>query len=141
MTTTADGAPPAPGTVADARGGLVRLFLTALVPQATDVALTGWQAHTVATALRLAAADTTTWQACRSCQAPIVWGSTANAKRSMPLDPGDHPGGNLVAWWHDDRLWVRGRKPDEQPDAAKGEHLVVSHFATCPQADQHRKTR
>jgi len=127
----------APGTVADTDGGLVRLFLSALGVQGADAALTAWQAYTVATALRLAAGEAGTWDTCRSCQAPMVWGSTANAKRSMPLDPGDHPAGNLIAWWHDDRLWVRGRRPGEQP--GEGQHLVVSHFATCPYADRHRR--
>jgi len=126
----------APGTVADSDGGLVRLYLSALGIDGADRALTAWQAYTVATALRLVAARAATWIPCTSCGAPMVFGST-RAKRSMPLDPGDHPNGNLIAWWHDDRLWVRGRKPGEQP--AGHEHLVVSHYATCPNADSHRR--
>lgn len=52
---------------------------------------------------------------CRSCQAPIVWVKTA-AGKSMPVDAGSVTVGDLVydPTWH------------------------VSHFATCPNAKQHR---
>lgn len=64
---------------------------------------------------------------CKTCQREIVWGMTENNKR-VPLDPPvtmfishDGPG--------DDRhLYV------------KMVPAHVSHFATCPQADQHRRT-
>jgi hypothetical protein len=60
---------------------------------------------------------------CRTCSAVIVWGITENGKR-VPLDPLEKryifPGdGDLVVM--------------------VDTHL--SHFATCPQADQHRKEK
>lgn len=55
---------------------------------------------------------------CRSCEAPIVWLKTATGK-AMPVDASSvQPG---------DTLFVPG--------------LHVSHFATCPDAKEHRKPR
>jgi hypothetical protein len=48
---------------------------------------------------------------CRSCGHDIEWVTTEATGRPMPLDPG----------------------PDRE--------RRVSHFATCPQADQHRRGR
>ena len=58
---------------------------------------------------------------CRSCGAPIVWGITKAGKK-VPLDPPEkryamHPlynGLEIVETW-------------------------LSHFASCPNADQHRR--
>ena len=60
---------------------------------------------------------------CRTCHREIVWGMTENNKR-VPLDPPEKrfvfPGdGDLVVMLP----------------------THVSHFATCPQADQHRKEK
>jgi len=57
---------------------------------------------------------------CRSCGAPIVWFRTASGKR-MPVD-------------------ATSCKPT---DAAHQLDLKrhVSHFATCPYAEQHRKSK
>ena len=59
---------------------------------------------------------------CKSCGAPIVWGVTGNDK-NVPLDP-----------------------PEKRYVFVPGRGLLVelvetwlSHFATCPNADQHRK--
>lgn len=62
---------------------------------------------------------------CRSCQSEIVW-ATSQKGKAMPLDPKvvtvvetvDGPDGREVV------RMVRGR---------------VSHFATCPNANEHRK--
>ena len=57
---------------------------------------------------------------CRSCDQPIYWITTERG-RSMPVDC----------------------EADEQchaPNAAE-EGLGISHFATCPFADQHRRPR
>ena len=65
---------------------------------------------------------------CSSCGAPIVWGTTKAGKK-VPLDPPE------------DRY---ARQPNT---SVLGEPLVViretwlSHFATCPNADQHRRGR
>lgn len=63
---------------------------------------------------------------CRSCGAPIEWAVTTKGKR-IPLDPGTFPDGNI--------------------DLVDGVALVYmatggrrSHFASCPNSAQHRKT-
>lgn len=56
---------------------------------------------------------------CTSCKAPIVWVRTANG-RSMPCDP------EVLAVVTDTGEIARGRQ---------------SHFASCPNADRHRRPR
>ena len=62
-------------------------------------------------------------QLCKSCGAPIVWGRT-EAGKYMPLDEKE------VMYWKLDNF---GRLSTD-----KGR---TSHFATCPQANRHRKPR
>lgn len=70
--------------------------------------------------------------ACRSCGAPIIWAITENGKR-MPLDaePAERPTGVFRLEPSGDDLIAR--RPIEQ--------VYISHFATCPNADQHRKPK
>lgn len=56
---------------------------------------------------------------CRSCEAPIVWVQTQNGK-NMPVDAHTYDNG--------DGLIFNSEKH-------------TSHFATCPNADKHRKKR
>ena len=59
---------------------------------------------------------------CKSCQAPIYWVKMAGSGKAMPVDRGA-----------DSRVLVeRGE--------ARVVTCYVSHFATCPQARQHRKS-
>jgi hypothetical protein len=72
--------------------------------------------------------------ACRSCGAPIRWALTTNGRR-IPLDPDPVEGGNLA-------LADQGTTPiayyvDPEDEPVPGP-LYVSHFATCPNAAQHR---
>lgn len=55
---------------------------------------------------------------CRSCNARIIWFKTASG-RNMPVDEGT----------------VR------QDDSILDLKVHISHFATCPNRDQHRKAR
>lgn len=61
---------------------------------------------------------------CKTCGAEIVWGVTINDKR-VPLDPPEkrfvHIGDTLGA------------------PLVQVQDTWLSHFATCPQADEHRK--
>jgi len=82
---------------------------------------------------------------CRSCEWPIIWTETTNGKR-MPVDA------DPVVTARGFRLEGHGgRDLDECDDhetpiarfvtaPAAGEKLYVSHFSTCPDADQHRRT-
>jgi hypothetical protein len=68
---------------------------------------------------------------CRSCNAVIEWHKTP-AGKNIPLDPDPHPQGNLT---FDDALRVVYMRPGSKPK------MYRSHFATCPNAAQHRKPR
>lgn len=61
---------------------------------------------------------------CSSCQADIIWIVTEMGKK-MPVDAKIVLGFILV----------------DEPGVTRGltEKVHVSHFATCPNADQHRK--
>ncbi|MHB8867457.1 MAG: hypothetical protein ACYC6T_08120 [Thermoleophilia bacterium] len=78
---------------------------------------------------------------CKSCGVEILWVVTKSGKR-MPLDAEPHPAGNIVI---DDVL------PPHTPTAhvldghalglawAAKVPVRFSHFATCPEAAQHRR--
>lgn len=70
---------------------------------------------------------------CASCKAPIRWAPTRNGYL-IPLDPDPVAGGNL-------RLDDQGRALIVPKDRRDGASLYVSHFATCPYADQHRRRK
>lgn len=78
-------------------------------------------------------------QRCRSCQAPIVWAKTTPGDRSIPLDANDDgtamvvDNGNLVLVDDPERTVVRYVKA--------GEGRYQTHFASCPQAAEHRRNR
>lgn len=61
---------------------------------------------------------------CASCRAPVRWISTASGA-AMPIDP-------------EPRKMIVLRPGTEIGDVVDA---FVSHFATCPNASQHRKPR
>lgn len=73
---------------------------------------------------------------CRSCEAEIEWAFTENDKR-IPLDvPARMGEGNLEVVSR--RASEHGMTPIVRTvPAATGDR--VSHFATCPEAEQHRR--
>jgi hypothetical protein len=73
---------------------------------------------------------------CRSCGAEIWWAITPK-KRRMPLDPpGAHPEPNVDVWVSPDGILRTGVPDDGRPITP-----TTSHFATCPDADKHRRGR
>ena len=73
---------------------------------------------------------------CRSCSAPIRWARTEHGKR-IPLDAepyaGDDPRGLFV-------LREGGELALAVPAGAlEDEPRYRSHFATCPNAEEHRR--
>ena len=70
---------------------------------------------------------------CRSCGAPIVWAKTSRGL-SMPLDAAPVVDGNVAIRDGVAVVVDPGGLFDERP----GEVRYVAHFATCPQAAQHR---
>ena len=74
---------------------------------------------------------------CRSCSAPIVWAITQEGRR-MPLDAEPAREGNVLLYPDGT---CRALRADEVIGGAIGEHLHRSHFATCPEAAEHRRRR
>lgn len=68
---------------------------------------------------------------CKSCKQPIQWVVTQFDKK-LPIDPEPHPNGNIM-------LKNDGAAVVVTPDYPGTKYL--SHFATCPNAKQHRKAR
>ena len=71
---------------------------------------------------------------CRSCGAPILWTKTRKGK-NMPLDPKPDPEGRFVQILQDDHILAHF----DRTRSERGPHYQ-SHFATCPDADQHRRS-
>lgn len=104
------------------------------------VTMTPWDAASLARDLNIAAqlAAGPTWRPCQYCPAPMVM-ATTDLGRPMPLDPGDHPAGNLAVRYEAGKLKVRGVPPGK--DLEPGEHRAMSHFATCPKSDLARRPK
>lgn len=79
---------------------------------------------------------------CKSCGARVVWGITSAGKR-MPVDVDPAANGNVSLRWiaagrHyaidvlGGEVLAKAREEDETP-------LHLSHFATCPKAERHRR--
>lgn len=76
---------------------------------------------------------------CSTCGAPIEWARTIKAGKAIPLDSGTYANGNLEVVRRDDdgTPCVRVVPIAERRELAR--QLRRSHFATCPQADEHRR--
>ncbi len=68
---------------------------------------------------------------CQSCGKPIRWCKTTSGT-NIPLDEAPTPQGNLVI----DNQVARTATP-----ADGGKPRFMTHFATCPNAAQHRKKK
>lgn len=77
--------------------------------------------------------------ACRSCSADVWWGINERGGRGNPLDPEPVPDGNIiiVRIEADGRPLIRYLKKDEEVET--GVDRYVSHFSTCPDAEDWRK--
>lgn len=73
---------------------------------------------------------------CARCRTEIVWAATAAREsgpggKAMPLDPVEHPDGNVaVSPGAVGRLVARVLKKGEHP-AIPAEYRAMPHFATC----------
>lgn len=76
---------------------------------------------------------------CRTCGAPVEWARTAKAGKAIPLDVGEYANGNLdvIGRSEDGTPTVRVLTLDERLSA--GRPLRRSHFASCPDAAEHRR--
>lgn len=71
---------------------------------------------------------------CDSCKAKIIWAKTVTGSR-IPIDPEPVAGG---------KFWLVKGTSDVPFAINAGDHAEPArfdtHFATCPNADAHRKT-
>lgn len=80
---------------------------------------------------------------CRSCNATVVWAENSVTGKRMPVDPDPVEGGNIVETaavstsGHGGTPVVRVLGKGEP----HGGPRFVSHFVTCPDAAQHRRSR
>lgn len=71
---------------------------------------------------------------CRSCPAKVRWAVTLKNAKPIPLDVNPSDDGNLVVF--------RGVAMSRKDADARGLGplpLFTAHFATCPNANRHRK--
>lgn len=68
---------------------------------------------------------------CSSCRRQVLWVVMGRTRKRMPLDPVTATNGTIVMG-ADGMAYV-----DRNPGRAK----FVSHFATCPNAQKHRRAR
>lgn len=76
------------------------------------------------------------------CGAPIEWVVVEKSGKRMPIDPFPVDDGNIVKVGREtqDRTpLVAYAPPKRQGSLIEDEPRYVSHFATCPEADQFRK--
>lgn len=81
---------------------------------------------------------------CKSCGADIVW-ITTESGRKMPLDAAEVPvvpnqRGETVAVTLDGQIF-RGWPCADSYEAERYVLARISHFATCPDADKHRRRK
>ena len=80
-------------------------------------------------------------EVCRSCKAPIRWAVTERGY-AIPLDLEPVDGGNIrLAGARAKGGTPRAVIVAEDRRAEFAGELYISHFASCPYADQHRRRR
>jgi hypothetical protein len=76
---------------------------------------------------------------CRTCGAEIRWVST-HAGRRMPIDAWPSKAGNVQLIADDGSVVAEVLRAGRAVEArARGLELFVAHFATCPDAENHRR--
>lgn len=75
---------------------------------------------------------------CKTCGAEILWLKHHETMKSNPIDAKPNVNGNLAI---SREKGLYRTATGNEIDMAKndGKNLYISHFATCRQADQHRK--
>lgn len=73
---------------------------------------------------------------CKSCGSEIFWAKTIKGA-SIPIDAKPSPRGNIILSENGTALVYRD--PSAIAPRYANEPRYLSHFATCPNADTHRK--
>ena len=85
---------------------------------------------------------------CSSCGAAIYWVITAPRGSLMPIDAKPVDSGNVLVWAVSRPTVIGSRnievgnliaKVSSDSSGSAGQHRYTSHFATCPNAKEHRK--
>lgn len=86
--------------------------------------------------------DPTAPSNCRSCGAPMLWVVWPNSGKRMPVDFDPVPDGDVVLTLKKTEgvLWA-AKAAALDAEALVGRRRFVSHFATCANADEHRRPR
>lgn len=79
---------------------------------------------------------------CGSCGEAIIW-ATTHAGRNMPLDATPSPEPTNLRAWRDQSgaFHVRDIDGIGSTEIPADAPCATSHFATCPNADKHRRKR
>ena len=78
---------------------------------------------------------------CKSCTAEVFWARTASGKM-IPIDADPVEGGNVhIVTRRVDGTPATVRVASQEELAHPGYDTYVSHFATCPDAREHRSKR
>lgn len=77
---------------------------------------------------------------CKTCRASVVWVTTEKGE-AMPVDAAPVRGGNIRLEGSAARPTAVYVEPLLESEEQRAAPHYVSHFATCPQAAQHRRTR
>ena len=80
---------------------------------------------------------------CRSCGAEVLWVEWKRSGKRMPIDakPAERRMAGMVVVDHrpaDNKL-IAEKFDGANPEHAKRPRVYESHFATCPNPEQHRK--
>lgn len=75
---------------------------------------------------------------CRSCGAEVLWVKVVPMGRLMPVDAEPKEAGNMRMLGERNAVAKVLNKVDLQDARNASEKLYASHFATCPNAKQHR---
>ena len=79
---------------------------------------------------------------CKGCGARIIWATTEDGKR-IPIDP--KPAIYELFWGEEHPITHANvtayRKPSADLDGLSPDGFGVSHFATCPDANEFSRTR
>lgn len=77
---------------------------------------------------------------CTSCGSRIRWAELDGTARLMPIDHEARPDGNVsvVGWGPAVRGLSRPVVAVNAAERAVTDYRYVTHFATCPNADEHR---
>jgi hypothetical protein len=78
--------------------------------------------------------------ACRSCKQPIVWARAEGSDRWMPMNAEpDANGTHVLMGWDDPPVATKVGAGELAFSEVRERY--TSHFATCPNANDHRKPR